>query len=119
MDQTSKKTKRFRVDNEKTRAFFREMEEELSNWIRQNRYLGFCLSGFVIRDKELELFREKFAKENMQGKFKASTGWLIIFFKRNKWTSRRITSSGRDLPEDSVETNINFFVELNPFYNEN
>ena len=119
LDQTSKKTKRFRVDNIKTQAFFPEIEEELSNWIKENRYLGCCLSGFVIRVKSLELSNEKCSKENVHGKFKASVGWLLKFLKRNKWVSRRITSSGRDLPENSIETIIDFFVKMKAFSNEN
>ena len=41
------------------------------------------------------------------------------FLKRNKWVSRRITSSGRDLPENSIETIIDFFVKMKAFSNEN
>ena len=69
LDQTSKKTKRFRVDNIKTQAFFPEIEEELSNWIKENRSLGCCLSGFVIRVKALELFNEKCSNVNLKLKF--------------------------------------------------
>ena len=81
LNDVSKKTKRYIVDNEKTQAFFPEIEEELSNWIKENRSLGCCLSGFVIRVKALELFNEKCLRENLTGEFKTSPGWLINFLK--------------------------------------
>jgi len=39
-------------------------------------------------------------------------GWLLNFLKRNKWVLRRITTSRRDLPDNSIETILNFLVEM-------
>jgi len=42
--------------------------------------------------------------------FRCSDGWLNRFFKRNKLSLRRITTSGRDLPSDSEEL-IKSFID--------
>ena len=42
------------------------------------------------------------------GKFYASDGWLHGFLRRKNYTLRRITTTGRDLPKDFLET-INQF----------
>ena len=62
--------------------------------------------------KALEIMREHSQRDNQPLIFKASVGWLLNFFKRNKWVLRRITTSGRDLPDNSIETILNFLVEM-------
>jgi hypothetical protein len=88
------------------------MEQELSSWIETARAKGACISGFVIRVKALEIMRENCQRNNQPLIFKASIGWLLNFLKRNKWVLRRITTSGRDLPDNSIETILNFLVEM-------
>jgi hypothetical protein len=56
--------------------------------------------------------REHCRRDNQPLIFKASDGWLLNFLKRNKWVLRRITTSGRDLPDNSIETILNFLVEM-------
>ena len=51
-------------------------------------------------------------RDNQPLIFKASVGWLLNLLKRNKWVLRRITTSGRDLPDNSIETILNFLVEM-------
>ena len=88
------------------------MEQELSSWIENGRAKGACISGFVIRVKALEIMREHCRRDDRPLIFKASVGWLLNFLKRNKWVLRRITTSGRDLPDNSIETILNFLVEM-------
>ena len=48
--------------------------------------------------------------------FKASIGWLLNFLRRNKFVRRRITTTGRDLPGNSVEIILNFLTEMQKFF---
>ena len=111
-DKTRHKQKRFRVDNLVQKGQYPEMEQELNSWIENGRAKGACLSGFAIRVKALEIMREQCRRDNKPLVFKASAGWLFNFLKRNKWVLRRITTSGRDLPDNSIETILNFLVEM-------
>ena len=80
------------------------MEQELSSWIENSRAKGACISGFVIRVKALEIMRAHCRRDNQPLVFLASNGWLFNFLKRNKWVLRRITTTGRDLPLNAIET---------------
>ena len=57
-DKTRYKQKRFRVDNLVQKGQHPEMEQELSSWIENGRAKGACISGFVIKVKDLEITRE-------------------------------------------------------------
>ena len=116
-DKTRHKQKRFRVDNLVQKGQYSEMEQELNSWIENGRAKGACLSGFAIRVKALEIMREQCRRDNKPLVFKASAGWLFNFLKRNKWVLRRITTSGRDLPDNSIETILNFLNQLLNFLN--
>ena len=108
------KAKRFRLKFTNN-AFFPEMERELSNWIERKRSEGCCISSFVIRVKAMELMQEQCNKNQMACNFKASIGWLLNFLRRNKFVRRRITTTGRDLPGNSVEIILNFLTEMQKF----
>ena len=44
--------------------------------------------------------------------FSASNGWFQNFCQRKRFASRRITTSGRDLPGDAKDRAMNFFTEV-------
>jgi hypothetical protein len=76
------------------------MERELSACIETKRSKDCCIGGFVIRIKANETMQEKCERNNIPCNFKASVGWLLIFLRRKKFVSRRITTTGRYLPEN-------------------
>lgn len=73
--------------------------------IDESRANGACLSGKCIKTKSLAI-----AKELGLVNFKASSGWLDKFLKRNNLVLRRISSRGRALPTNSVDV-IRRFIE--------
>ena len=105
------KSKRFRLSCS-DRSFFPEMEMELSLWIERKRSESCCVSGFVIRVKAIEIMQEYCERNRMPCNFKASIGWLFNFLRRNKFVLRRITTTGRDLPENSIDTIWKFLVAV-------
>ena len=91
------------------------IEEEgvgLEDWIIQQRALGVCVSGFVIRVKALELERAICEQMNKQCLFKASNGWLFNFLRRNRFVLRRITTTDRELPENAIDTILSFNADM-------
>ncbi len=73
------------------------MENYLDAWAQELREAGCCLSGFTLKFKALEILRKL---GQFDGKFLATDGWLRDFFHRKNYTLRRITTTGRDLPND-------------------
>ena len=55
--------------------------------------------------KALQILRET---DQYNGAFTASEGWLRGFLRRKNYTLRRITTTGRDLPSDFLETIVQF-----------
>lgn len=84
---------------------FLDLERDLMNWINQSRNNGACVSGKCIQLKALNLARQSGLEH-----FRASKGWLVRFLNRNNLVLRRITSKGRSLPSNCVET-INTFID--------
>lgn len=82
---------------------FEILEAELKNWKTDTRNAGDCVSGKSIQRNALEI-------SNRRGlaQFKVSERWLRNFLRRNNYVLRRITSKGRCLPGNSLETINNF-----------
>ena len=59
------------------------------------------MTGEVLKAQARIIFNEVYAHEAVHD-FKASDGWLTNFLGRNQLTSRRITTSGRELPADAI-----------------
>jgi hypothetical protein len=94
-----------KLGSEKYTGKFLEMENDLDAWAQELREAGCCLSGFTLKVKALEILRKL---GQFDGKFLATDGWLRGFLHRKNYTLRRITTTGRDLPKDFLET-INQF----------
>lgn len=101
------KTSRKRVPTTTKRALYPEMEKALLEWIKDNRERGVCISGFAIKVKAFEIMREN--SDNNNSPFRASDGWLSNFLKRKNLTLRRISSTGRDLAQNTRAVLKEFF----------
>ncbi|CAF1085979.1 unnamed protein product [Brachionus calyciflorus] len=110
---------RFAVSSEKNNAMYPAMENQLANWISEKRNLGCCITAHSIKSKAIECFNElyKNTEEGMY-EFQCSNGWLNNFLKRKNFTLRRITTSGRELPKDSINIIKSFFTECQKVTNE-
>lgn len=96
----------FKVKSPEEKCFFPEMENKLHEWlVSKRRNENACISGLVIQQKAIEIFKEVYAgKSQGQIDFKASDGWKYNFLSRKNLVLRRITTTGRDLPRDALNT---------------
>ena len=102
------KNSRFKLETDKFKGKYPEMENSLDEWAQELRLSGCCLSGFTLKVKAIQILRENGL---FDGTFIASDGWLRGFLKRKSYTVRRITTTGRDLPKDFLETINEFHKE--------
>ena len=77
------------------------MEDALDEWTQELREGGCCISGFTLKVKALRIQRET---SQYNGTLSASDRWLRGFLRRKDYTLRRITTTGRNLPSDFLET---------------
>ncbi|RNA33693.1 pogo transposable element with KRAB domain-like [Brachionus plicatilis] len=78
----------------------------------ENRIKGVCLSGTVIKAKAAEYYHQYYVLTNQSNvEFKSSNGWFTNFCKRKNLVLRKITTSGRDLPNNRIEIVRIFFSE--------
>ncbi|CAF1107941.1 unnamed protein product [Brachionus calyciflorus] len=100
----------FRCKSVNDLASYPFMENQLIEWIKEKRETGACISGLTIKQKAIELYNSIYMNINEASvEFKANNGWLLNFCKRKKLVVRRITTSGRDLPSNTITIIKNFF----------
>ncbi len=88
------------------------MEKRLQEWISNKRLEGACLTGLSIKKQAHMLFNEVYqnpAESSLD--FRASNGWFSNFCKRHRYTLRRITTTGRELPSTTIEIIKKFFSD--------
>ena len=98
------KQHRRRLPTKINKAAHKEMESELDEWMKAQRERGCLLSSFTIKVKAVEIEREICSKNGTEFKFLASEGWFRNYLKRKGYSLRRITTTGRDLPTDCIQT---------------
>ena len=101
---------RCNIKSPKFRGKFPEMEDILDAWAKGLRDAG-C--GFTLKVKALQSLREDL---NIKLEFTASDGWLRGFLFRKNYSLRRITTTGRDLPTNCLETINNFHKECAVYF---
>ena len=112
-----------RIPNTNSTALCPTMEFQLKKSIDESRERDVCIDGDSIRAKAIEIYHEIHPlghsneipndlcdKENKI--FKASSGWLQNFCARNNFTYRRITTTGRDLPNNAIDRINDFYIEV-------
>ena len=99
-------TTRFRISRTQV-GHYSDMENELFDWVIDQRDRGFCITQGMIRCEALRILNGT--------NFEASNGWLTRFLRRKRLVIRRITTSGRDLPQDAGVQVNNFLGECQEF----
>ncbi|RNA00958.1 hypothetical protein BpHYR1_050731 [Brachionus plicatilis] len=79
------------------------MENELLAWFDLERLNKRSVSGFDIKHKALEIHQRIYSNILAQNPFQASDGWLYGWLERNSKTYRRVTTTGRDLPNNYMQ----------------
>lgn len=112
---------RKKIKSKKERCECEAMELKLMNWIDTKRNEGVCIDGTSIISRGKQIYDEihpeieppNFFKvcDKARKSFLFSRGWLEKFLERRNYTMRRITSTGRDLPADTLK-------RINIYYNE-
>lgn len=111
---------RTRLPNKNPKCLCPAMELKLKDWIITNRNLGACIDGTLIKSKAKEFYLEinpvpdetDQPEEPAYITFSASCTWLNLFCSRNNFSLRRITTTGRDLPHDSLDRLNKFFHKI-------
>jgi hypothetical protein len=109
INESNYKTIRQRLPISVNKALFPDMENTLDKWIKDNRDKGVCISGFSIKVKAIEIMRGENPDVN-SSPFMASDGWFSNFLKRKNLSLRRITTTGRSLPQNALNT-IKEFID--------
>ena len=85
------------------------MENRLYDWIIAKRTLNYCVTAANIfiqsRLFHLEMYPQK------EGDFSASSGWFKGFLRRRNLVLRRVTTTGRELPENMNSLIASFFAD--------
>ena len=100
-----------------------QMELQLFEWFTELRKQDSYEDGDDLRAKAVSIYRQIHTENSPENSslicskawqpFFASTGWLKNFFNRKRLSYRRITTTGRYLPLDSLKRINDFFLEVN------
>ena len=85
------------------------MEKKLYEWILEKRRVNNCVTGTNIFLQARIFHMELYPKQ--ESDFTASKGWFGAFLKRRYLVLRRVTTTGRDLPENMNSLIASFFAE--------
>ncbi len=103
------------------------MEIELKNWVLKLRSEGACVSGDAIMKQGVKIYnkihpisdqrtdeQQQICSDNRVN-FQGSRGWFMNFMKQHNFSYRRISSTGRDLPSNTIELCYEFYKEVSFF----
>ncbi len=105
-----------------SKCICKEMEDRLTEWLHNERSKGACIDSVILRSKAERYYNEihplnppedfvvTCTKERQP--FKCSEGWFQNFLRRNNFALRRISSTGRDLPKDTIKRIGSFYIEV-------
>jgi len=103
LEKQSHKRSTYKIETEKDLALFPVMEAELYKWIMEKRAINAVISGTLIKLEAQVIFKRVYANTKLEAaEFKASGGWLKNFLRRKNLVLRRITTTGRDLPVNTI-----------------
>ena len=113
---------RVKIPNLAERCECNVMESTAVNWLNYQRSKGVCVSEKDLKTKAIQTYEEihpevepdnfeRLCMKDRNDDFKFSNGWFENFLVRRSLVLRRITSTGRDLPADTL-------ARINIFYSE-
>ncbi len=116
---------RFKTKPSNTKCMCDEMERRLTVWLQAEREKGACIDSVILRSKGEQFYNEIHQLNppvdfvptcpKDRNEFKFSQGWFCNFLKRNGLALRRISSTGRDLPRDTLLRIASFYKEVSIF----
>jgi hypothetical protein len=96
------------------KSLFEDEEKEVYEWFKTQRGARIPVAGITIQSEMKCLVDREHPELAMNGKaFMASAGWFSNFCKRMRLSRRRITTSGRPFPTNSVEVLNEWIKDLN------
>jgi hypothetical protein len=96
-----------------SKCYFPELETKLYTWAEETRSIGGCLSGVALIRKATEIYNEIYSDAIEKKEFNGTSGWLKNFLKRHSLVRRRITTTGRELPTNTLAIIKDFFETCN------
>ncbi len=100
------KRQKFRIDRP-IKPKYEQLEVELFDLIQESREDGSCVDSVEIHRRAIEFYYGD-PRNQLNGSFSASKGWIHRFLKRHELVLRRTTTTGRDLPSNCLQTIDNF-----------
>ena len=103
----STSSSRRRLPGAGLKARYADIDEELYQWLLEQRQSGHRVSGKRLRREALRLHAEKGDQL-----FKASSGWLKCWRRRHNISLRRRTTTAQKLPSDLEEKIVEFYHKI-------
>jgi len=93
---------------------FEDEEKEVHAWFKSQRAARIPVAGITIQAEMRSVVDREHPELSINGTpFKASDGWFSNFCKRNRLSRRKITTSGRPFPTNSVEILAEWVKDVN------
>ena len=112
-----------RLGNKVNRCLCPLMEVLVNDWFHEMRSKNSCIDGNTLRSKTREVYNSihPFGPLKEEGSlqckipntpFRASEGWSSNFLKRKGLSYRRISTTGRELPLDTLDPINDFYLQV-------
>jgi Tc5 transposase DNA-binding domain len=99
------KRRSFRVNNKMRDGFWPLMENELNELLVEKRKLGGCIGDKNLKAQATIIYKRLYSNTaTSTHTFDCSDGWFRNFLYRWKLVLRRVSTTGRDLPQDTYNT---------------
>jgi hypothetical protein len=102
-----RRSHRLRLRHRRRRHRHPTMENEFLAWVMEKRASSLCVITGMIQAHALRTLPNR--------TFSASNGWFDRFVNRKRLTIRRITTSDRELPRDTLNHTKKFLTECEPY----
>ena len=115
----STKAKLLAVDNKRKRLegggrkpFDVGLEDELLEWVHEQRSSGLCVSRKMISHKALAIHEQKCKAAQLSPSFIASNSWVQKFMGRNGLSARRRTTESQKDPDRLIDKQIAYTLQV-------
>ena len=104
----SSKSRRKRLKGAGKKALDENLEEELFDWVVDLRSHSMRVSRRMIREKAKMIM----ANQDSLYDFKASKGWLQLFFRRKNFSLRRKTTECQKTPQNVILKLVSYILHV-------